>query len=76
MLHQRVSVSWLDVDVSGRTANPAASSPRYVIDLALEGGTGLIFGRNVWQREHDESPRFASALRANLEKHPGQARSG
>ena len=39
------------------------------------GATGLIFGRNVWQREHDESLRFASALRNILEKHPGQARS-
>lgn len=39
------------------------------------GATGLIFGRNVWQREHDESLRFASALRTILEKHPGQARS-
>jgi len=36
------------------------------------GATGLIFGRNVWQREHDESLRFASALRTILEKHPSQ----
>ena len=34
------------------------------------GATGLIFGRNVWQREHDESLRFASALRTILEKYP------
>ena len=40
------------------------------------GATGLIFGRNVWQREHDESMRFASALRTILEKHPGRPRSG
>ncbi len=38
------------------------------------GATGLIFGRNVWQREHDESLRFASALRTILEKHPSPAR--
>jgi fructose-bisphosphate aldolase, class I len=38
------------------------------------GATGLIFGRNVWQREHDESLRFASQLRTILEKHPSQAR--
>jgi class I fructose-bisphosphate aldolase len=38
------------------------------------GATGLIFGRNVWQREHDESLRFASALRTILEKHPSRAR--
>jgi fructose-bisphosphate aldolase, class I len=24
------------------------------------GATGLIFGRNVWQREHGESLRFAA----------------
>jgi class I fructose-bisphosphate aldolase len=39
------------------------------------GATGLIFGRNVWQREHDESLRFASALRTILEKHPSQSRA-
>ena len=39
------------------------------------GATGLIFGRNVWQREHDESLRFAARLRTILEKHPSQARS-
>jgi fructose-bisphosphate aldolase, class I len=30
------------------------------------GATGLIFGRNVWQREHDESLRFAGRLREIL----------
>src|SRR5689334_3046150 len=39
------------------------------------GATGLIFGRNVFQREHDESLRFASALRSILEKYPSTARS-
>jgi len=34
------------------------------------GATGLIFGRNVWQREHDESLRFVSQLRNILEKYP------
>jgi fructose-bisphosphate aldolase, class I len=34
------------------------------------GATGLIFGRNVWQREHAESLRFAGALREILAKHP------
>ncbi|MGW4490033.1 class I fructose-bisphosphate aldolase [Amycolatopsis sp. NPDC004368] len=38
---------------------------------AMEAGaTGLIFGRNVWQREHDESLRFVSALREILAKYP------
>jgi fructose-bisphosphate aldolase, class I len=30
------------------------------------GATGLIFGRNVWQREHDESLRFVERLREVL----------
>jgi class I fructose-bisphosphate aldolase len=34
------------------------------------GATGLIFGRNVWQREHDESLRFAARLRDVLSKYP------
>jgi class I fructose-bisphosphate aldolase len=34
------------------------------------GATGLIFGRNVWQREHSESLRFAGQLREILAKHP------
>lgn len=34
------------------------------------GATGLIFGRNVWQRDHDASLRFVSALREILSKHP------
>jgi class I fructose-bisphosphate aldolase len=36
------------------------------------GATGLIFGRNVWQREHEESLRFAGALRAILEQYPSK----
>ena len=34
------------------------------------GATGLIFGRNVWQRDHDESLRFVARLRDVLDKHP------
>jgi fructose-bisphosphate aldolase, class I len=34
------------------------------------GATGLIFGRNVWQRPHAESLRFVGALRAILERFP------
>jgi class I fructose-bisphosphate aldolase len=45
-----------------------------MLDKAREsmeaGATGLIFGRNVWQREHDESLRFVGALRSILEKYP------
>ena len=35
------------------------------------GATGLIWGRNVWQRQHDESLRFAARLREILAKYPG-----
>jgi fructose-bisphosphate aldolase, class I len=34
------------------------------------GATGLIFGRNVWQRDHDESLRFVAALHEILAKYP------
>jgi fructose-bisphosphate aldolase, class I len=34
------------------------------------GATGLIFGRNVWQRRREESLRFAAALREILAKYP------
>ncbi len=34
------------------------------------GATGLIFGRNIWQRDHDESLRFVDALQAILAKYP------
>jgi fructose-bisphosphate aldolase, class I len=34
------------------------------------GATGLIFGRNVWQRPRDESLRFAAALKEILAKYP------
>ncbi|HEX9359820.1 MAG TPA: hypothetical protein VF933_39185 [Streptosporangiaceae bacterium] len=34
------------------------------------GATGLIFGRNIWQREHGESLRFAAQLKDILAKYP------
>lgn len=36
------------------------------------GATGLIFGRNVWQRDHDASLKFANSLREILEKYPSR----
>jgi class I fructose-bisphosphate aldolase len=52
----------------GRTGDEA------MLDKALEsmaaGATGLIFGRNVWQRDHDESLRFVEQLREVLAKYP------
>jgi class I fructose-bisphosphate aldolase len=45
-----------------------------MLDKAREsmeaGATGLIFGRNVWQRPHDESLRFVSQLKEILAKYP------
>jgi class I fructose-bisphosphate aldolase len=34
------------------------------------GATGLIFGRNVWQRAHDDSLRLVAQLREILSKYP------
>jgi class I fructose-bisphosphate aldolase len=43
---------------------------------AMAGGaTGVIFGRNVWQRDHDEALRFVAALRDVLSRH-GVAEGG
>jgi len=36
------------------------------------GATGLIFGRNVWQREHSESLRFVAQLRDILTQYPSR----
>jgi class I fructose-bisphosphate aldolase len=36
----------------------------------LAGATGLIFGRNIWQRDHDESLRLVEALRKILDEYP------
>lgn len=44
--------------------------------LSMEAGaTGLIFGRNVWQRTHLDSMRFVAALRAILEQHPSREKT-
>lgn len=37
------------------------------------GATGLIFGRNVWQRSREESLRFVDALKDLLQKYPRPA---
>lgn len=34
------------------------------------GATGIIFGRNIWQRDHDESLRFVDKLKSLLAKYP------
>ncbi len=40
---------------------------------AEAGATGLIFGRNVWQRGHDESLKLVTKLQEILVKYPGQS---
>ena len=39
------------------------------------GATGLIFGRNVWQRQHTESLKLAARLRSVLEQFPSTLRA-
>lgn len=34
------------------------------------GATGVIYGRNIWQREHDESLRFCARLKDILSGYP------
>jgi class I fructose-bisphosphate aldolase len=39
--------------------------------MSMDGGaTGLIFGRNVWQRPREESLRFVDSLRKILDEYP------
>ena len=40
------------------------------------GATGLILGRNVWQREHRESLAFIARLQEILAKYPQSAKQG
>jgi class I fructose-bisphosphate aldolase len=38
---------------------------------AMEAGaTGLIWGRNVWQRKHEESLEFVARIQEILAKYP------
>ncbi len=63
---------------AGRTLLLVSGGERAGDEVMLEkarqsmeaGATGLIFGRNVWQRSHDESLRFAELLREILAKYP------
>jgi class I fructose-bisphosphate aldolase len=43
---------------------------RRAADALRCGVTGLIFGRNVWQRDHDDALRFAARLRALVAEEP------
>jgi class I fructose-bisphosphate aldolase len=63
---------------AGRTLVLVSGGTRAGDDVMLDkaresmeaGATGLIFGRNVWQRDHDESLRFVIQLREILAKYP------
>jgi DhnA family fructose-bisphosphate aldolase class Ia len=55
--------------------HPDRRARPYVARIAAElgadmeaGALGLIFGRNLWQGEHDGSLRFVARLRELLEK--------
>jgi class I fructose-bisphosphate aldolase len=47
-----------------------------MLDKAREsmaaGATDLIFGRNVWQREHDAALRLVAQLRDILANYPSE----
>ena len=63
---------------AGRTLLLVSGGERAGDDAMLEktrqsmeaGATGLIFGRNVWQREHGEALRFVARLKDILAKYP------
>ncbi len=65
---------------AGRTLPLVSGGERAGDEMMLEkarqsmeaGATGLIFGRNVWQRDHQESLRFAGQLRDILAKYPSR----
>ena len=84
--YQATFTSQAAVDAVVRSANRtlvlisggSKASDEAMFDKARQsmeaGATGLIFGRNVWQREHDQSLRFAAELRAILEQYPSKLR--
>jgi class I fructose-bisphosphate aldolase len=38
--------------------------------VLAQGATGLIFGRNLWQRPWDEALALAQRLREVIQRHP------
>ena len=60
--------------MAGSDVDQQAADPEAQLEKARQsmeaGATGLIFGRNVWQREHDGSLRFVAQLRDILAKYP------
>jgi len=58
------------VIISGGEMTDDATMVSIARQSMTAGATGLIFGRNVWQRPHEESLRFVSALRGVLSEFP------
>jgi class I fructose-bisphosphate aldolase len=56
--------------VSGGTRAGDAEMIEKAHESMTAGATGLIFCRNVWQREHDASLRLVAQLRDILAKYP------
>jgi hypothetical protein len=62
---------WTGVVDERPTISDLGLNPGRRARQSLEAGaTGLILGRNIWQREHDESLRLISKLQEILVKHP------
>jgi class I fructose-bisphosphate aldolase len=61
------------LDQLGLSTGTKARLHRILYEHGLcNGTTGLIFGRNVWQREYRESLRLITQLRDILAKHPAR----
>jgi class I fructose-bisphosphate aldolase len=56
--------------VSGGERAGDEAMPEKARESMEAGATGLILGRNIWQREHDESLRFAARLKEILARYP------
>jgi fructose-bisphosphate aldolase, class I len=55
----------------GSLASDQAVIEKARLSLAA-GATGLIFGRNVWQRDYSESLKFVNRLRELLKQYPSE----
>ena len=56
--------------VSGGTRADDETMLEKAQDSMEAGATGLIFGRNIWQRDHDDALRLIGRLRDILAKYP------
>lgn len=58
--------------VSGQGRSWASGVPTACLQSMEAGAIGLIFARNIWQREHGESLRVITRPRDILAKHPSR----